>query len=269
MVVDVAGEHFLDHGRFRRLDRDAGRIAGAIRVEPVAVRWPAPRQQAAGAQLRLPTAAHALGDQRALVLGHRAADLQEQLVLRVPAHRPVQEGDLAAEALELPQQDHELDVVARQAVGIGDQHLRDLARPHRIAQPIQARAVEGRAAEAVIAEDGLARQLHAPGAKMGAQPFELLLDGLGLRLPLGRHPDIDRHRHGSPPAAAARRCPAAPGVPFGRSSGSSPGRAGRPDPTGAPRPPPAAAGGGLATGASWAPPRSPSVSGTVPKPPRS
>jgi hypothetical protein len=32
----------------------------------------------------------------------------------------------------------------------------------------------------------LARQFHALIAQMGAQPVELLLDGLGLRLALGR-----------------------------------------------------------------------------------
>src|SRR3712207_107667 len=100
MVLDIAGEQLLDHGRLRRLDRDARWIAGAVRVEPIAVRWPGPGQPAAGAQLRLPAASHALGDEGALVLGHGAADLQEQLVLRVSAHRSAQEGDLAAGALE-------------------------------------------------------------------------------------------------------------------------------------------------------------------------
>ena len=61
------------------------------------------------------------------------ADLQEQLILRVPSHRPVQEGHLAAGALELLEQHHELDVVARQTVGIGDQQPVHLARPYRVA----------------------------------------------------------------------------------------------------------------------------------------
>lgn len=128
---------------------------------------------------------HPLGDQGALVLGHRPADLQQELVLRVAPDRPIQEGDLTPGALEFLQEHHQLDVVARQAVGIGDQHLRDLTRPHRVAQPVQAWAVERRPAVAIIAEDALARQRHPLAVQMGAQPLELLLDGLGLRLALG------------------------------------------------------------------------------------
>ena len=187
VILDIAGKQLLDDGRLRRLDSDAGRIPGMIGVEPVAVGRAAPGEQAAGAQLRLAAAAHPLGDQRALVLGHRTTDLQQQLVLRIASHRPIQEDHLATGALELLQQHHELDVVARQAVRIGDQHLGDLAYPHRIAQPIQARAVERRPAAAVIAEDALARQHHTLAAQMSAQPLELLLDGLRLGLALGRH----------------------------------------------------------------------------------
>jgi hypothetical protein len=166
-----------------------------VGIEAVAVRRPSPRQQAAGAQLCLPAPTHPLGDQGALVLGHGTADLQQELVLGVPAHRPVQEGDLAAEAFELFQQHHELDVVARQAVGVGDQHPVHLARPHNVAQPVQARAVQRRSAVAVVTEDVLARQRYILGVEMGAQPIELLLDGLGLRLALGRYAHIDRHPH--------------------------------------------------------------------------
>jgi hypothetical protein len=74
---------------------------------------------------------HPLGDQGALVLGHRPADLQQELVLRVAPHRPIEENGLASSALELLQEHHPLDVVARQAVGIGDQHLRDLRTASR------------------------------------------------------------------------------------------------------------------------------------------
>ena len=122
---------------------------------------------------------------------------------------------------------------------------------------------------AVIAEDSLARQLLTLTAKMGAQPFELLLDALGLRLPLRRHSDIGRYRlHRSPPALAGRRCLVL-GTRVGRPLGPSSGPASRPDPTGARRPRPAASGGGPAIAVSWAPPRSPSASGTALRRPRS
>src|SRR4051794_10336593 len=91
----------------------------------------------------------------------------------------------------------------------------------------------------------------------------VLLDALGLRLPLRRHPDVGRHYpHRSPPALVGRRCPV-PDARVGRPLVPSSGPAGRPDPTGAPRPRPVAPGGGPVIGASRAPPRSPSASGTA------
>ena len=52
-------------------------------------------------QLAQAAAAHSLGDQGALVLGHRAADLQQQLVVWILAHRPVEELDHCAVSLQL------------------------------------------------------------------------------------------------------------------------------------------------------------------------
>ena len=72
--------------------------AGPVGVQAVPERRPGPRQQRARLQLGLPSAAHPLGDQRPLILRDRAADLQQQLVVRVGAHRPVQELHLAAVA---------------------------------------------------------------------------------------------------------------------------------------------------------------------------
>jgi len=48
----------------------------------------------------LPATAHPLGNQGALVLGHCAADLQHQLVVRIIAHRTIEELDLAADPLQ-------------------------------------------------------------------------------------------------------------------------------------------------------------------------
>ncbi len=61
-------------------------ISRTVRVDAVAEGRPRPRQHQPRLQLALPTAAHALGDQRALILRDRAADLQQQLVMRVLAH---------------------------------------------------------------------------------------------------------------------------------------------------------------------------------------
>ena len=112
---------------------------GAGRVQPVPERRRGPRQQRARPQLGLPPAAHPLGDQRPLVFRDRAADLQQQLVVRVGAHRPVQELDLAAAGGQLVNQQHLVDVVAGQPVRRGHQHQVKLGQRRVIAEPVQPR----------------------------------------------------------------------------------------------------------------------------------
>ena len=77
-----------------------------IRIDAKSVGRHRPGQEEAGLQLAQAAAAHPLGDQAALVLRHRAADLQQQLVVRVLAHRPVEELDLAARGDDLLDQQH-------------------------------------------------------------------------------------------------------------------------------------------------------------------
>jgi hypothetical protein len=120
----------------------------------------------------MPAAAHPLGDQRALVLGHRPADLQQQLVVRVITHRPVQELHLAAVGGQLLDQQHLMDVVAGQPVRRGDHHHVQLGQRRMIAEPIQPRPPQAGAAKAVIAVDMLVLQLPAAPGNRRAQPVK-------------------------------------------------------------------------------------------------
>ncbi|MCR6630164.1 MAG: hypothetical protein NVV74_09010 [Magnetospirillum sp.] len=199
LVLNIAGEQLLDHGGLGRLNRDACRIAGAVGVHTVAVRGSGPGQEASGAQLHLPASSHTFGDQGALIFGDRTPDLQQQVILWVPPHRSIQKLDPAAKALQFLQEHHQLDVVARQPVGVGDQDPLDLTGPHGIAQSIQARTVQRRPAVSVIPEDVLAGEVLTARVDMGAEPVELLLDGLGLRLTRGRDAHIGSCSHRSPP----------------------------------------------------------------------
>jgi hypothetical protein len=49
----------------------------------------------------LPASSHPFGDQGPLILGDRPADLEQELVVRVLGHRPVEELDAAAVLLQL------------------------------------------------------------------------------------------------------------------------------------------------------------------------
>ncbi len=231
----IPGKQVLDHRRFGRLHPHPRRIAGMVRIHPIAIRRPGPRQQAPRPQLHLSSPTHPLGDQRPLVFRHRPANLQQQMVVGILAHRPVQKHDLAAPPLQFFQQYHLMDVVARQPVGVGDQHPIHLRGPDRIPQAIQARSVQTRPAVAVVAENVLRGQFPALAPKVGSQPLQLLLDRLGLGLTLRRNPDINRQTHQSPPA---------------RSASPNAAGAGKPDPTAAPHPGSSAAIGALAMTAS-------------------
>ena len=151
-----------------------------------------------------PSPAHALGDQRALVFGHGAADLEQQLVVRIPAHRPVEELDFGPVPLQLLHKQNLMDVVAGQAIGRGDQDAIDPSAGDGIAQPVETRALQDSAAIAVIAKDVLGGEIPVLGENIGPQPLELLLSRLALGLALGRNTNVDgNHRHGGSPRADA------------------------------------------------------------------
>src|SRR5262245_37379421 len=82
-------------------------VTRAVGVDAVAVgHVRRPRQELAGAELGQPTAAHAVGDERALVLGHGPADLRDQLLVGIAARRAVDEDHLDPSALPLVQHHH-------------------------------------------------------------------------------------------------------------------------------------------------------------------
>jgi hypothetical protein len=135
----IRGEQLLHDRGLRRLDPHAGGVARALQSEAIALWRTRPRQEEPRAHLHLPTAAHPLGADTPLVLGHRPPDLQQQLVVRVRAHRPVEELDRAAPTSQFFQQQRLVDVVAGQAIGRGQQDAIDLARRDRIAQPLRAK----------------------------------------------------------------------------------------------------------------------------------
>jgi hypothetical protein len=84
-------------------------------------------------QLDLPSSAHALSDQGALILRHGTSSLQQEVVVRVLPYGPAQELDLAPEPLQRIQKDHQLDVIAREGIGIGHEHPLNASGPHGIA----------------------------------------------------------------------------------------------------------------------------------------
>ena len=245
-----------DDGGLGRVGRDAFRVARPVRADAVPVGRAGPGQQHAGAQLGQAPAAHALGDQRALVLGHGAPDLQQQVVVRVVAHGTVEELGGAAGVRPLLEEHHLVHVVARQAVGRGDEHAVELAAFHGVPQAVEPRARQHGAAVAVVAEhvDRVERPaLGGVGAHVRGQAPELLLNGLVLDLMAGRDTAVDRYAHGTPRAGSG--APAA--TPAPARSSPTPGGAGRPGPSAAGRLPSArpCAGSARCVAVASSPPR--------------
>ena len=225
---EVPLEQLRYQRRLRGVRPDPGRLPRPVGVQPVPEWRRGPRQQRARAQPGLPPAAHPLGDQRPLVLRDRPADLQQQLIVRVGAHRPVQELHLAAVPGQLLDQQHLMDIVAGQPVRRGHHDDVQIGQPRMISQPVQPRPSQAGAAIAVITVDVLVIQLPATLRDRRAQPVKLLLDTLRLGLADGRHPRIHRRPHQAPPPRSASD-------PAGRPARPSGPAADRPDPTGARR----------------------------------
>lgn len=147
-------------------------------------------------QLAQSASAGAFGNEGPFVLGHGATDLQEQLVVRVLTHGTVEELDMAAVFLEFFEQEHLMDIVTGQTIRVGHPDGVELRGRGVVAQPVQAGPAQGRAPVAVVAEDMGLRQVPPLGGDVGAQSFDLLINGLGLCLQPGRDPDLDRYTHG-------------------------------------------------------------------------
>ena len=94
----------------------------------------------------------ALEDLGPLIFRQHALHLEEQVVLRRRADRPVEEDDLGAGALELFHQDDLIGIASGQAVRGMDIEAIHLAGSNRIAQALQRGAQQGIAAVAVIDE---------------------------------------------------------------------------------------------------------------------
>ena len=111
-------------------------------------------------------------------------------------------------ALQLLEEDHLLDVVARQAVRLGHQRAVALAAPRGVAQASSPGRFRIGPAVAVIAEDGLGREGPALGLDVGRADRRSCCSIVCAWAWLaGRDPGVDRrtHAHAAPPAVPGRR----------------------------------------------------------------
>ena len=85
-----------------------------VRIHPIPVGRTSPREKTSTLQFCLPPPAHPVRDQRPFVFGHGSPNLHDQLFVRVIAEEgTIDELDRAAHPLQLLQNDHLMDVIAR------------------------------------------------------------------------------------------------------------------------------------------------------------
>src|SRR5712692_1522412 len=118
----VAGKNFRHTGGFSLLYSNSCWITRAVRIEPIAIGWTTPRKQRSGAKLLLPTSTHPISNQGPLILGDGPSDLQEQLIMRILAHRTIDKLDPTARSLQFFQQEHLMHILACQPIWSGDEH---------------------------------------------------------------------------------------------------------------------------------------------------
>ena len=192
--------------------------AGLRRLADVAVAERGAGQHVHAAGLRppglaAPVAFHQLG---LLVLGEHALELDQQLVLRAVAARPLHELHPDTAAGELLDQQRLVGELAGQPVRRVDEHDVQAALGGQVPQRLQRRAGQRRAGVPLVGEDPLFRDVKPARRGVLAERGQLGADRLVLRLPGAGDPGVDRRcRHGlllpprgrrSWPAAAAPIC---------------------------------------------------------------
>jgi hypothetical protein len=119
--------------------------------------------------------------------------------MRVLTDGLIENMDLAASALELFQEHHVMHIVASKAIGTHTQHTVDGALPEWVPQAIEPRAIARGTTITIVAEDLLTAPLLAFTCEMGSEPVDLLVDGVGQGVAVGRHPARDGCGHDVPP----------------------------------------------------------------------
>ena len=150
--ISIPGEELTDDRRFSFVDAHPVWIPRMFRIQEIPIRLARPRQQLSGLHLAQLPSAHPLADQRLLILGHRPADLQHQLIVGIITHRTIQKLDDTAVSLQLLQNHHLVHEVACQSIRSRDQHPIKDGQTRLIAKMIQTRTIQTAATISIIPE---------------------------------------------------------------------------------------------------------------------
>src|SRR6185437_3739634 len=117
----------------------------------------------------------------------------------VLAHRAVGKEHLTAAFFKLLNEQNLVNIFAGESIWLGQKDDIKARLTHLIAQPVEARALERRPTVTFITKYGVLGPPPPVFLTVDLQPLQLLLNGLGLALVLGRDADVHSDSHRIPP----------------------------------------------------------------------
>jgi hypothetical protein len=121
-LLQVAHKQVGNNGNLRWFQAHSCRITRTGRIDPEAVRPTCPGKQPTRLILLSSPSSHALGDQTAFILSHPSTDLEQELIMRILAHRSIHKLQLASCLLKFFHQQHLMHVIASQTVRGSNDH---------------------------------------------------------------------------------------------------------------------------------------------------
>jgi hypothetical protein len=199
--VSIPGKDLTYNVGFDRINLYPAWISGSLRVQDISVWRSSPRQQASGSKFGLPPTSHSLGNQVALIFGHRPTDLKQELVMRIIIlHWAFKKLDVTTQCFHFVNQQNLMNIFTRQSIRCGYQDQFESCHAGGISQSIQARTIELGTRVTIIAINMFRCQL--PIGMLGnshLQSLNLLFYTLTLHLTVGRYSGIKGDLHGHSP----------------------------------------------------------------------
>ncbi len=113
IFLGIGHKQFCDDSRLVGIQAYSYWITRSGWINAVAIGRTGPRQQVSCEILLSPSSTHAFGDQGPFIFGHGTTDLQQQLVMRILAHRVIDKLNAAPALFQLFEQQHLMDIIAR------------------------------------------------------------------------------------------------------------------------------------------------------------
>ena len=111
-LLQVTGKEVCNDSDLGWLQADSRRVTRTRWIDAETVGWARPGKQSTCLILLSPSPSHPLSNQASFILGNRSTDLEQELIVRILAHGPIDKLDLAPSLFKFLHQEHLMNVVA-------------------------------------------------------------------------------------------------------------------------------------------------------------